>query len=125
MRAFSTDVTLFRITKMAFLTSLCLVCSIRSVHGSQDPVPPLDARTLAGVWEAAGEGGDRVYRLAIDFDGRSYLAFVLADSGLQFVYALTDSQVTDGKLNLRFRNISAGRSGDDEIEISGRANVHL
>jgi hypothetical protein len=71
--------------------------------------PPITRETLVGVWEGIPTPPCQsvVYRLEITRNGSSYLAFTLGSEDL--VYRLVSSEVTRGRLTLRFHCLTDRR----------------
>jgi hypothetical protein len=71
--------------------------------------PPITSGTLFGVWEGIPTPPCQsvIYRLEITRDGPSYLAFTLGSEDL--VYSLVSSEVTRGRITLRFHCLTDRR----------------
>jgi hypothetical protein len=91
-------------------------------------LPDITRETLVGVWEAAMPTEDSgiataLYRMEIARDGDSYLVAIYAGpdipQAVRFVARLTAAEVSDAKINLRFKMRRYHDDKDEDLIFQG------
>lgn len=103
------------LTKCACVVIFCVAVShSRLAFATSDPLPPVNDRSIIGVWEAISETDLRVFRMQFFSNGRALLAIALPN--LEPIRFRLDSKtITEGRYNFVFRQ----EQGKYEIRMQG------
>lgn len=85
--------------KWLSLTFVVLLTTVL-VFATEDGHPPINKKTLVGIWEAISTRDVRVYRMEIRGQGDSYLS--IAVTGAHWIYKLEKMEVKNGEVYLSF-----------------------
>lgn len=90
----------------------------------QDPLPPLNKKTIVGVWEAIPEDARLLYHMEINAKGDSYLALNFhPKSPYHGVFKLLSSKIQDGNIKLHFHSITE-KDALTDLWIDGKGVGH-
>ena len=90
--------------KRKTVSFLALLVFARVGFATKDRHPPVTEETLIGVWEAISERDTRVYRMEINREGDSFLAYAVPH-GWSWVCKLVKKEVKDGEVFLEFKSL--------------------